>query len=63
MPKGVSPPTAENKLLYYDDTRGPDELAALPAWLQEKIKNQITPEYPLPSESHAGASFDDEIPF
>ena len=63
MPKGVPAPQAENPLLYYDSSCGESELAKLPPWLQEKIKGQIQQEEPLPSESHTGAPFDDDIPF
>ena len=63
MPKGVPSPQAENPLLYYDSDSGESALSKLPPWLQERIKTQIIQEEPLPSESHTGVPFDDDIPF
>lgn len=64
LPKGMNAPSAENDLLYYDETSGEAEFSALPKWLREKIQSQIRPNRPAANESHAGDDFDDaSIPF
>jgi hypothetical protein len=63
MPKGMPIPTAENPLLYYDETSSDSDFAKLPQWLQEKIKGQLRPSKPDASESraHSEEFRDDEL--
>jgi hypothetical protein len=65
LPRGMTPPEAENELLYYDSESGPDDLERLPKWLREKIEGQIRPNKPSANESHARSDefVDDSIPF
>lgn len=66
LPKGMDAPEAENPLLYFDETSGPDDLEALPKWLREKIENQLRPSKPGKNESHANSGEfvdDSDIPF
>jgi len=62
IPKGVSPPAAENPpFVYLDGDR--KTFDKLPKWLQEKIDNQLKPAKPTASESHAEDFEGEAIPF
>lgn len=66
MPKGMPSVSAENELLYFDDTSSNEDFHKLPKWLREKIEGQIVPSKPHVTESHAGPGMDfvdDDIPF
>src|SRR5215469_847031 len=42
LPKGMQSPILETNALYYDST-DTEQLEALPQWIQDKIKNQVSP--------------------
>lgn len=58
LPKGVPAPVAENDLLYFDSDSSAEDFDKLPKWLREKIEQQIRPNRPGASESHADSDFD-----
>lgn len=64
LPKGITAPTAENALLFYDDSE-PDGYDDLPKWLRDKIDGQISQKAQerAPSETIATGEIEDQIPF
>ncbi len=66
LPKGMTPPKAENPLLVYGGDKR-DSFNNLPEWLKDKIQKQLTPENTPdeapPPEDIGGRDFDDSIPF